>query len=169
MVNGEVVSDGCGGMNVDARLRVGQLGYHPRQQGHTELVKLVGEAVVGECLDDGVAGNDLAVVVDSRVSVVGCFDVGCQRVANLRQLVEGVGGKVSCPFLQLCALLTAAGFVGIAEAQTGQNLVGKTMVQPFEIHADVIADGTEMYRGTTVIAREKNGAQQFDNFLECRS
>ncbi len=43
LVDGEVLADGGFRVDVDARLRVGQLGHHSRYQRHAQFVEHVGQ------------------------------------------------------------------------------------------------------------------------------
>lgn len=94
VVDTEVVADGGAGMDVDARLRVGKLGDDAWKDRDGELVKLVGDAVVGYGVDHGVAEDDLTIVVGGGVVVEHCFHVGIEQAFHFGQAVDELQGEV---------------------------------------------------------------------------
>ena len=53
--DGEVVANGCGGVDVDTRLRVSHLGYYSRYERHSQFHQFVCHTIVGKSLDYGIA------------------------------------------------------------------------------------------------------------------
>ena len=88
VVNGEVVADGGGWMNVDARLRVGHLCDYSRNEWHSQFHQFVCYAVVGESLDYGIARYYLAKTLCRRVTVISSLHVGGENLAYLRHAVD---------------------------------------------------------------------------------
>ena len=85
MVDEELLADGRAGVDVDARLRVGVLGHHARQQRHAELVEHVGQAVDGDGVEAGVAEDDLVEALGRGVAPVGRAHVARGEAAHLGQ------------------------------------------------------------------------------------
>ena len=75
-------------MDVDARLRVGVLGHHPRDVRDPEGQELVGDPVDGDRLQARVAEDDLVVAPGGRVATVGGVDVPVEHVADGRQALQ---------------------------------------------------------------------------------
>ncbi|CAB5709211.1 Uncharacterised protein [Comamonas aquatica] len=76
------------GVDVDARLPMGQLGHDARQQRQVQPVEGVGDAVVDEGQHAGVAQHHLVHAARGRVAVEGSQHVGVQQLAQAGQLLR---------------------------------------------------------------------------------
>ena len=65
----------------------------------------MGDAVVGERLDHGIASDNLSVVLGSRVAIVSRHDVGGENGTKLREAVDELIGDFIRPLLGVAAFL----------------------------------------------------------------
>ena len=84
MVDSEVITYRSLWMNVDTSLRMRHLCDDARYQWHSEQIKLVGYAIVGQCLYHRIASNDFGVALCCRVATISCVDISSQYAPNLR-------------------------------------------------------------------------------------
>ena len=88
VVDGEVVADGGCRMDVYARLAVCHLGDDAWNERHPQRQQLVGDAVVGDGLDDRIAGDDFSLGLCGGVSQIGRLDIGSQGLSQDRQFLD---------------------------------------------------------------------------------
>ena len=164
VVDGEVVADGGSRMYVDAGLAVGHLSQHARDERYVEHVELVSQAVVDQCLDDGIAADHFAVVCRRGVAVEGRHNVCLERLAQARQRLYDVGcdilgfGKKGIVALALSRLGT--------EAESGGNLLDQQVVQTLNLHAHRVLERGLTDTVAPVKAWEEYGPAQVYDILE---
>ena len=92
MVDGEVFAYLSSWMNVDTRLGVSQLCDDTRDDGHLQLMQLMGDAIVGHRVDHGVAEDNLAIVRCSRIVVEHGLHISIEHSLDLRQCIDKLKG-----------------------------------------------------------------------------
>ena len=113
-------------MDVDASLAVGVLGNHAGQHLDTEAVEEVGDAVVGDCPDGGVAVDDLGGRQGGGVAAIDGFEV---EVESLAQLGEG-GDEPRGGFLGVVGPGgVVAGLGAGSDVVAGANLARKKVME----------------------------------------
>ena len=124
------------GVDVDAGLRVGELGHHPRDERHAEAVQFVGDAVDGDRLQAGVAEDDLVVALRGRVAAEGRVHVLFERLAHVRQPAQQFDRLLLGQRLEV----DVRGFLAQFVAQRAGDLLGQLVVQAVDQAADVVLD-----------------------------
>ena len=111
---------------------------------YAEQVQLMGYTVVGQSLDNGIAGYNLSIALCGGVSAVGCRDVCCERLPYLWQFLHQSCGNLlgSLPSFRGIPGLTVVFF---SEAQSGQYLLGKQFVELLHVDAYLVFYCTEIY------------------------
>ena len=88
MVDAEVFTDRCTGIDVDAGLLVGILTDDPRKDRHTRLIKFVGDAMIDQSLKAGKAQNDLGTGLCGRIAIVQSFQILVQHFLHGRKALQ---------------------------------------------------------------------------------
>ena len=140
VVDGEVLADGGSGMDVDASLRVCQFGDDAWDDGHLQLMQLMGDAVVRHGVHDGIAEDDFAVVRGGGVVVEHGLGVGIEQPFDFGQFVD----ELQChPLGLLIDLFFRRRYLAVlAELQSVSYLFAQQSVEFLHVYADVVrADG----------------------------
>ena len=125
----------------------------------------MGDAVVAQRLDDGVATDDFAIRFGRGVAVVGRFHVGGQYAPQGRQPSDELSGQFD-GLVPVGFALLASGLFGCFEAQAGQDLLGQQGIEALYVDADVVCDSVVVYGGFPVEAWEKDGAAKLYDFMQ---
>ena len=88
VVDEEGAADAGAGMDVGAGLGVDPLAHDAGDDGHAELVELVGEAVRGDGQQSGIGQQDFREGQRGGIAVVGRLHVGHEQLAHAGQRVE---------------------------------------------------------------------------------
>ena len=88
MVDEEVASDGCAGVDVNAGDAVGVLGHDSRNQGYTQRIEHMGQPVDGDCKQAGVAEDDFVHAEGGGVSVKEGLHIGLGNGPDPRDGLE---------------------------------------------------------------------------------
>ena len=95
-------------MDVDAGATVGPLGHHPRDQGHAQHVKLMGQAVDGDRLQAGIAEDHFVERFAGRVAGIGGLNVHGQHPPQVRKLLQKRHRPLQAHRLEIGPLLRIA-------------------------------------------------------------
>lgn len=79
VIDKDAMTDLCCRMDVDTGAIVDVFTHHARQDGNTELVKAMGEAVDGQCAHAGVAQDDLCIAFGGWIALVCGFEIAFQK------------------------------------------------------------------------------------------
>lgn len=164
MVDREMMADFGARMDVDAGFAVGHFGNDPRNIGYPQLIELMGDAVVADGPEAGVAEDDLAGVLRGRIAVERGFHIGSQNPADVGQRGDKSFGKADRLGGYLFFGTGHAG--GIGKAETGVDLAGKKRVERLYVDAGMKTNGLLADARVSVIAGEENGATEIDHFFE---
>ena len=85
VIDEKAFADLGAGMNIDASLRMGDLGDDPRQHRDAQPVKLMREAMTNDRRDARIAKHDLVVAFGGRIPLEGGADVGVEQRADRGQ------------------------------------------------------------------------------------
>ena len=94
VVDAEVFTDLCAGMDIDACVGVGEFGDYARNNRYAELQQRVGHAVVDHSVDDWVTEDNFSEILYGRIIVEHCLDIGEQHALYFGQRVD----EVDCHF-----------------------------------------------------------------------
>ena len=95
VVDEEVGPNRCAGMEIDPGSAVRPLGHHAGNEGDVAQVKLVGQALGSDGLDERVGDDDLLFAQGGRVTLEGSLDIGGQDFSEARQVAEKFHGDES--------------------------------------------------------------------------
>ena len=123
VVDGEVLADGSLRVNINTGFRMRQLSHHSRNERHSQFVQYMGDAVVGNCLDDRVAGDDFSVAHGSRVALVGSLYIGSQNLAQSWKFHDYLGCNHACLGTLVLQFCLGFRFAVVGEAETCENLL----------------------------------------------
>ena len=123
-------------MDVDARLRVGQLRDDTGDDGNFQFMQPMGHTVMRHRIHHRIAEDHLTVVCGSRVGIEHRLDIGIQQALDLWQRVD----KSCCqPRGLLIHLLLCADFLAVlAELQSVGYLLREQSHQFLHVHTDII-------------------------------
>lgn len=169
MVNGEVMSDLCTRMNVNACFGMCHFGDDTWNQRNVQHIQFVGYPVIGDSPYDGIAADYFAEAGCCRISVVSCFNVGCQGMTDGRQAADELCCQAGCTFSARLVGTVVQSVVFHSKAESGLNLLGQQSEQFFDVDADVIIDRTAVDGRIAEISRKQNGTCQFHNVMQCFS
>ena len=93
MIDGEVLTDLSSGVDVDTSLGVSLLRDDTGYDRHLHLVEPVGDAVVNHGVDHGIAEDDLAIGLGSRIVVEHGLYVGIEQTLDFRKGVDELQGQ----------------------------------------------------------------------------
>ena len=136
VVDGEIFANLGSRMNVDAGLGVCQLGDDSWNDGHSQLMELMGNTIVCHGVHDGIAEDDFAIVGCSRVAVEHGLYVGIEQTLDFGQRVDEFEGEPSSLLVDL--LFGFDGVAVFAELQSVSNLLDEQPLQLFKMNANVV-------------------------------
>ena len=85
MVDREVMSNPGSRMNINTRFRMSQFCYDTGNIRHTQLIQLMGVALIADSTESRVTENNLSQILCGRIAVIGGFSIRCQHVTQLWQ------------------------------------------------------------------------------------
>ncbi len=142
VIDEEVITNRCTGVDVDARLLMGPLGHHSRNEGDVEFDEFVSDPVNRDGFETGIAEHDFVGRLAGRVARKGGFDVRRERRAKFDDAFEQFDGhrlplRFEIDFVDaIIVLLLDAMFV----TQGTADLHGELIVQRVDQSADVVSN-----------------------------
>ena len=133
VVNGEVTTDGGGGVYVDTGLAMGHLGDNARNEGYAQQMQFVGHAVITDGTYGRIAADDLTIACCGRVALVGCNHIGGKQAAQMGEATDELGGDAFG--------LATGTFALLGKAEAGLDLFYKFIVKTLHIDARVVGKG----------------------------
>lgn len=158
VVDGEVATDGGGGVYVDTRLAMGHLGDDTGDEGYAQQVQLVGHAVAHDGAYGGVAADDLAVAGGGRVALVGGHHIGGKHAAQVGQATDKLDGYTLGFAMGTPALL--------GKAETCLYLLHKFVIEALDVDSRVVGEGVAADAGVAEIAREEDCTAECHNLAQ---
>ena len=152
-------------MDIDTRLAMSLFRYNTWNQRHTQYEQLVGDAVIGDSPDGWIAGNDLAVVVGSRISVEHCFHISSEYSPQFRQRRHKLHSQLGS-FL-LLAIRTTAVLIRFIEAKACQDLTLQQVEGFLCMNANVINDVTAIHCRVAEVARKQQCPEFLYQSMDC--
>ena len=140
VVDEKAVTNGRARMDVDAGLRVGGLGHHPRNVRHAELQQHIGEAIDRDRLEAGVAKNNLMVTAGRRVAAKSGGHIQVERLADGGQSLE----ELDRLDLGERLVIDVRGLLAHVVPQGPGDLRRQLVVQGIDQAADVVLDIADM-------------------------
>ena len=128
-------------------------------------MEFVGETVVAQGADDGVAGYNLAKGGSSRVALVGRLDVGGEDSTNSRHTLDEQGGDERCLLAYRCDIDFAI-LLPEVEAQACHDLLFEQAVEFLQRYSDVEVEGVLTYLALAEIAWQEYLACQLYDFFQ---
>ena len=105
----------------------------------------MGYAVVDQCLDDGIAGDDLPVVLCCGITIIGCYHIRSQDFPDLGVSANQLQGQSFGIHPAGCTFLIALRGVAIGKTESCLNLISQEFVESFNVHSDMVSDGVDIY------------------------
>lgn len=163
VVDGKMMAYLCTGMDVDACFRMSHLREDAGNKGDSQQKQFVGDAIVADGSDGGIATDDFAETSGCGVTIVGSYHIGGKDASHFGQLTDELGAQEGC---RLPVRVDFQSVVLLPEAKSGLDLFGQQVEKFFHIYPDVVGDGMLVHGGVSEISGEEDGACQFHDFLQ---
>jgi hypothetical protein len=144
VIDEEMVPDGGAGVDIDPRLAVDPFGQHPRDQGNTQFVHDVRDAVDRDRFQSRIAEDHFIQTAARGVAVEGRLHVQGQDLPQVGKLLQHRNGDPLALGLEINVFDRVGPLPGCLVAQRAGKLRGQLVVQAVDQVADVIGNVSQV-------------------------